>query len=149
MESISRLSVLIEKFRKRGYRLTPQRLAILKILALSQGHPTVEQVFAQVKIDFPTTSLATVYKTVTLLKEEGEVLEMGFAGGRSRYDGNKPYPHPHLICIKCHEIIDPDIRLFGEMPQELAEKYGYQIVNHRVDFFGICPNCQKKKGEYP
>jgi len=140
----SRLSVVIEKLKKQGYRITPQRIAILKIFTESEDHPSVEQVYERVKIDFPMTSLATVYKTVILLKEEGEVLELGFANGSSHYDANKPYPHAHLICVKCQKIIDPEIELFNELPRELAQKYGFQIVNHRVDFYGICPQCQMK-----
>jgi Fur family peroxide stress response transcriptional regulator len=146
MDANHRLAELNTKLKKRGYRMTPQRMAILKLLALSDGHPSVEQVYEQVRQDFPMTSLATIYKTVNLLKDEGEILELGFANGSSRYDGNKPYPHPHLICVKCQKIIDPDISILNELPQELAQKYGYHLVNHRLDFYGICPECQKETG---
>ncbi|MGD0006541.1 MAG: transcriptional repressor [Anaerolineaceae bacterium] len=138
----TRYTALVDKLKQHGHRITPQRAAILKVFTESQDHPSVEQVYEQIKADFPMTSLATIYKTVTLLKEEKEILELGFANESSRYDGNKPYPHPHLICVRCHRIIDPEIELFNELPQELAQKYGYQIVNQRVDFFGICPECQ-------
>jgi Fur family transcriptional regulator, peroxide stress response regulator len=138
----TRYPALMEKLKQHGHRITPQRAAILRILVESQAHPSVEQVYEQVKISFPMTSLATVYKTVTLLKEEGEILELGFANDSSRYDGYTPYPHPHLICVGCGRIIDPAIEHFNDVPQELAHKYGYRIVNQRVDFFGICPRCQ-------
>jgi Fur family peroxide stress response transcriptional regulator len=117
---------------------------VLKVLALSDGHPGVETIYAQVKKDFPTTSLATVYKTVTLLKELDEVLELGFSEGSNRYDGNKPYPHPHLICTKCKKIVDPDLESLAHMTRELASDTGFDITSHRLDFFGICPECQKK-----
>jgi Fur family peroxide stress response transcriptional regulator len=146
MDADHRLTEIKAKLKKQGYRMTPQRMAIIKLLALSDGHPSVEQIYAQVRQDFPMTSLATIYKTVNLLKEEGEILELGFANGSNRYDGNKPYPHPHLICVKCQKIIDPDISILSELPQELAQKYGYQMVNHRLDFYGICPECQKETG---
>ena len=110
----------------------------------SDQHPSVEQVYSQVKIHFPTTSLATVYKTVNLLKDIGEILEIGFINGRNRYDGNKPYPHPHLICTRCNHIIDPDLRPLGQFTDEVAEATGYQITSHQVKLFGICPACQKK-----
>jgi Fur family transcriptional regulator, peroxide stress response regulator len=141
----TRYTTLMDKLKQHGHRITPQRAAILKIFIESQEHPSVEQVYEQIKADFPMTSLATIYKTVTLLKEEKEILELGFANESSRYDGHKPYPHPHLMCIRCQRIIDPEIELFNELPQELAQKYGYQIVNQRVDFFGICPECQKNE----
>jgi Fur family transcriptional regulator, peroxide stress response regulator len=148
MDTYSRLSLLTEKLKNHGYRMTPQRMAILKILTESINHPTVEQVYEQVRPDFPMTSLATVYKTISLLKEENEILEIAFANASSRYDGNKPYPHPHLICIHCQNIIDLEIQMFDEISMELTQKYGYHIVNQRVDFYGICPECRLKiKGQ--
>jgi Fur family peroxide stress response transcriptional regulator len=147
VEATERLENLIEKLRKHGYRLTPQRMAILKVLTESQDHPSVDQVYAQVRTDFPMTSLATVYKAVSLLKEEGEILELPFGNGSSRYDGAHPFPHPHLMCVKCQRIIDPDIQAFDQLPHDLAEKYGFEIVNHRLDFFGVCPQCQQAEKE--
>ncbi len=141
----TRLDEIITKLREKKYRITPQRLAILKILAFSKEHPSVEKIYEQVKIDFPTTSLATVYKTLVVMKEIGEVLEIGLSDGSNRYDGNKPYPHPHLICTKCKKILDADIANLRDMTQELARDTGFKIVSHRLDFFGTCPECQKKE----
>ncbi|MCL4505698.1 MAG: transcriptional repressor [Chloroflexi bacterium] len=146
-ESGARLDHLVSVLKGRGYRLTPQRKAVLQILAASDGHLSVEQIYARVKKDFPMTSLATVYKTVTLLKEMGEVLELGFSDGGNRYDGRKPYPHPHLICIRCRKIIDPEVTALSHLPQEVASSTGYRIVNHRLDFFGICPECQAAENQ--
>jgi Fur family peroxide stress response transcriptional regulator len=129
--------------KERDFRLTPQRLAILKILATSDGHPSVDKIFDQVKQDFPTTSLATVYKTVTLLKELGEVLELGFPDGSNRYDGSKPYPHPHMVCLKCKRISDPDLQSVEELTREAEQKTGFDILSHRLDFFGLCPDCRQ------
>jgi len=137
-----RLTVMIDKLRDRGFRLTPQRIAVLKILAASAGHPSVERIYEQVKTTFPTTSLATIYKTIALLKELNEVLELGFSDDSNRYDGNRPYPHPHIVCMKCKEIIDPDIPLLSDFTEEVTQKTGYRILKHRLDFFGICPKCQ-------
>ena len=135
---------MLEKLREHECRITPQRIAVLKILALSDGHPSVEQIYKEVKEDFPTTSLATVYKTVTLLKELNEVLELGFPEGSNRYDGNRPYPHPHLICTKCKRILDPELESLEGLKKELTAETGFRIVTHRLDFFGICPHCQEK-----
>jgi Fur family peroxide stress response transcriptional regulator len=132
--SETRLASLVEKLRRDGHRITPQRLAILKLFADDERHPSVEQVFERVRQDYPTTSLATVYKTVLLLKGKGEILELGFAGSSSRYDLKRPNPHPHLICVECQRIVDLDIDPFDDLPQALARKYGYQIVNQRDDF---------------
>ncbi len=140
----TRFNELLTKLKMRGHRLTPQRIAVLRILAASEGHPSVEQVYERVKADFPTTSLATIYKTVTLLKEMGEILELGFGNDSNRYDGNKPYPHPHLICVRCKNIIDPEVAALGELPHQIAQTTGFRIVSHRLDFYGICPQCQEK-----
>ena len=94
-----RLETMIQKMREKGLRITPQRIAILRVLSISKGHPSVENIYEQVKEEFPTTSVATVYKNVSMLKELGEVLELSFGTESSRYDGNKPDPHPHLICV--------------------------------------------------
>jgi len=144
-DSDVRLQELTRKLKERGYRLTPQRMAVLRILAVSKGHPSVEQIYDQVKADFPMTSLGTIYKTVNLLKEMGEVLELGFSDDGNRYDGNKPVPHPHLVCIKCKSIIDPEIPTLGILPQEVGDRTGYRIVSHRLDFYGICPRCQEQE----
>jgi len=142
LDSETRYSELIEKLKKRGYRITPQRAAILKMLTDSQDHPSVEQIYDRIRPNYPMTSLATVYKTVMMLKDENEVLEIGFANESSRYDGHKPYPHPHLICIRCHRIIDPETSSFDEAVHQLEQKYGYQITSQRIDFLGVCPQCQ-------
>jgi Fur family peroxide stress response transcriptional regulator len=141
----NRLDKMIQKLKARAFRITPQRIAVLRILAESGDHPSVENIYEQVKKDFPTTSLATIYKTVTLLKELDEVLELGFPEGSNRYDGRKPYPHPHLICVKCKEIVDPSLASLAGMTRELMSGTGFKIINHRVDFFGVCPDCQNEK----
>lgn len=143
-EQNTRLDKMLETLKERDFRITPQRIAVLRALALSDGHPSVEQIYEEVKRDFPTTSLATVYKTVTLLKELNEVLELGFPEGSNRYDGSKPYPHPHLICTTCKKIIDPDLESLDGLTKELTSETGFEITSHRLDFFGICPDCQGK-----
>jgi Fur family peroxide stress response transcriptional regulator len=139
-----RLEQLILKLEEQSLRLTPQRMAVLKILSVSEGHPSVQQIYEQVRADFPMTSLGTIYKTVTLLKDMGEVLELSFSEDGCRYDGNKPFPHPHLVCVKCRRIMDPELSILGVIPQELGETTGYQIVGHRLDFYGICPQCREQ-----
>ena len=140
-----RLNQMLEKLKEHDFRLTPQRLAILKVLAVSEGHPTVERIYETVRAEFPTTSIATVYKTINLLKQLNEVLELGFPGGSNRYDGNKPYPHPHVICTQCKKIIDPNLGSLKDLTEEVIAETGFQIQNHRVDFFGTCRDCQSRR----
>jgi Fe2+ or Zn2+ uptake regulation protein len=86
---------------------------------------------------------ATVYKTISLAKEMGVVMELEFSQGSNRYDGKRPYPHPHVICTKCKQVMDADDFEIEALKQQIVRKTGYRIVNHRIDFFGICPDCQK------
>jgi Fur family transcriptional regulator, peroxide stress response regulator len=139
----SRFEQLVARLKERGYRITPQRAALLCLISTSKGHPSAAQLYEQIKTDFPMTSLATVYKTLDLLKELGEVLELGFADDDNRYDGSKPYPHPHLVCVQCHKIIDPDIVL-NDLTQDVARQTGFDIVGHRLDFYGLCPDCKQR-----
>ena len=139
----TRFEELVAKLREQEHRLTPQRIALLRLLAASDGHPSASQLYEQMKDQFPTTSLGTVYKTLNVLKEIDEVLELGFSGYDNRYDGKRPYPHPHLICIRCQKILDPEVSLAQGLIQEVAQSSGYQIVGHRLDFYGLCPDCQE------
>lgn len=138
-----RLDEMVGALREQNFRLTPQRLEILRILAASREHPSVEQVFEDVRKRFPTTSLATVYRNILKLKELGQVLELGFAEGGNRYDGNRPFSHPHMVCVKCRQIMDPDVENLEDLTARLAQATGFKIINHRLDFFGICPRCQQ------
>jgi len=141
--SEDRFQQMLDKLKSLGFRITPQRLAVLRILAASEDHPTAEQIFEKVKTEFPTTSLATIYKTIALLKGLKEVLELGFPDGSNRYDGNKPFPHPHVICTRCRKIMDPELISLDELKDEISKKTGFRIQYHRLDFFGVCQECQE------
>ena len=138
----ARFDALVSRLREQEYRLTPQRVALLRLLAASDEHPSASHLYDQIHAQFPTTSPATIYKTLNLLKDLDEVLELGFSDGDKRYDGNKPYPHPHLICVKCRDIIDPEVEGLDHLPQQVAQQAGYRLVSHRFDIYGICPRCQ-------
>lgn len=140
-----RFEVIIRKLRGNGHKITPQRLAIAKILAESDGHPSVENIYDRIKKDFATMGIATVYRNIVLMKSLGEVLELGFPGGSNRYDGNSPDPHPHLICTRCHHIVDPDLDSLNEMKKEVATETGFKILYHRMDFFGVCRTCMEEE----
>jgi Fur family peroxide stress response transcriptional regulator len=142
-----RMDQMVSKLREHGFRITPQRMAILRVLAATEGHPSVEMVYEIVRRKFPTTSIATIYKTVHLLKQLNEVLEIAFPDGSNRYDGSKPFPHPHVICVRCKKIIDPDLQSLKDITREVADETGFDILSHRLDFFGICGDC--KRGERP
>ena len=137
-----RLQQMIEKLKESEFRITPQRYAVLNVLAKSPDHPSAESIHAELIDHYPTMSLATVYKTINLLKREGEVLELEFSDLGNRYDGKKPYPHPHVICTECGKIIDPSQLNLDEITSKMMEETGFKILTHRLDFYGICPGCQ-------
>ena len=140
-----RFETIIHKLRENNHKITPQRMAIVDVLAKSLGHPSVEDIYAQLQNDFPTMSLATVYRNVLLIKSMGEVLELGFPDGSNRYDGNKPYPHPHIICIKCKKIIDLSLESLDDIEKEVANETKFKILNHSLNFFGICSTCSARE----
>ena len=119
-------------------------MALARVLASSTGHPDAAQLYAEIKVQFPTVSLATIYKTLILLKDEGEILEIDLRTD-SHYDGNKPYPHPHLICIRCNRIIDGDeLSILDNLNEEIEKKYQFQISRHQIIYYGVCHECQSK-----
>ena len=72
-----------------------------------------------------------------------ELIEISFPDDSNRYDGNKPYPHLHVICMQCKKIIDPDLSSPKDLTIEVAEKTGFKILTHRIDIIGVCSECQK------
>ena len=140
--SEARFEQMLDRLRERDCRITPQRVALLRLLAADEGHSSASHLYQQLRAQFPTTSLATVYKTLNLLKEMGEVVEFGFSDDDNRYDGARPFPHPHLICVQCRKIIDTDTALASSLVKDVAADSGYQIIGHRLDLYGLCPECQ-------
>lgn len=138
----ARVELLVSKLREADYRITPQRLALLRLLAESANHPTAAQLYEQLKLDYPTTSLATVYKTLSVLKDMDEVLEIRLGSTESRFDGRDAQPHPHVLCVQCQRIFDLEACACTDLRQQAAEASGYVILRQRIDFYGICPECQ-------
>lgn len=139
----ARVDDLRQKLHSSGHRITPQRLCILRALVGSNTHPSAEEIYAQVKQISPTTSLATVYKTLDTLREMGEVLEIQPGDGRQHYDGVRPQFHPHVICTSCGEIRDVEVEGLMGLPGRAQSASGYEIHAQRVEFYGLCSNCQK------
>jgi Fur family transcriptional regulator, peroxide stress response regulator len=138
----NRLQQMLDRLKSSDCRITPQRYAVLSVLANSSDHPSAESIHLELVDNFPTMSLATVYKTLNLLKREGEVLELGFSDLGNRYDGKKHHPHPHVICTECGKIIDPSHLNLAEITEKMMAETGFKIVTHRLDFYGLCPDCQ-------
>ncbi|MCH8062222.1 MAG: transcriptional repressor [Chloroflexi bacterium] len=130
----------------RGVSLTPRREKLLEVLIASDNHPSASEIHEGVRRYYPGTSLATIYNTIELLKETGQVLEIEFSGAANRYDGRIPDSHPHLICLECERVDDLQLPEDDGSLGEIAKATGYQIVRRRTDYYGICPECQIKQG---
>lgn len=137
----TRFEELIALLKERDFRLTPQRVELVRLIAASEGHPSAAQLYARISAQFPTMSQATVYKTLTLLKEMNQVLEIDLHDD-SHYDGNRPQPHPHLICVKCRRIMDGEVTLDPEAIRKLEEISGYTILRSQISLYGLCPDCK-------
>jgi Fur family peroxide stress response transcriptional regulator len=139
-----RFTQLIAALKEHDFRLTPQRVELVRLIAVSEGHPSASQLYTEIKRQFPTISQATVYKTLTLLKEINQVLEIDLRND-SHYDGNRPQPHPHLICIACNKIVDGDLSLDQESLRSLEQASGYKILRTQIALYGLCPDCKDER----
>lgn len=137
----ARFEQLVAALKERNFRLTPQRLELVRLIAASEGHPSASQLHSVIKRRFPTMSHATVYKTLALLKEMDQVLEIDLHGD-SRYDGSRPEPHPHLVCVECGQISDAEVALQPEALQALEQASGYTVLRPQITLYGLCPACK-------
>jgi len=129
----------------KGVKLTDQRKIIAKIMSDSQDHPDVDELYKRAsKID-SKISIATVYRTVKLFEESGIVAKHDFKGGKARYEELNESHHDHLIDIKTGEIIEFVDEEIEKLQKKVADKYGYKLVDHKLELYGIKKNNQWKK----
>ena len=121
----------------KGVKLTDQRKIIAQVMSDSSDHPDVDELYKRVsKID-SKISIATVYRTVKLFEEVGILTKHDFKGGKARYEELSEGHHDHLIDVKTGEIIefvDEDIE---KLQKKVAEKYGYDLVDHKLELYGV------------
>jgi Fur family peroxide stress response transcriptional regulator len=137
-------ALVIQALRSKGYKATPQRVAICKIALGSREHPSVEKIYNEVKKTYPTVSLATVYKTLHILKENGLVQELNFSQGETRFDSYLE-PHVNLVCTKCGKIQDFDGSDVKELVKKAALQAKFVPTVQRVDIYGVCERCSQEK----
>ncbi len=133
------------KLRSEGYKVTPQRIAIYNALYGQTNHPSAEMIFQRLHEDYPTMSLATVYKTMDIFERIGLVKVLDMGDDCSRYDWDTDV-HPHIRCIKCNRVDDlRGIRLEG-LHEKVEALSAYRLTGEQLSFEGICPSCAKKMG---
>jgi Fur family peroxide stress response transcriptional regulator len=138
-----RMDAFRAKCRRKGLKVTPQRLAVYKTLVESTEHPSAEAVFRQVRKTLPNISMDTVNRTLLMLKEIGAAIIVPGSGGPKRFDGNLE-PHHHLICMKCKKIIDFYHEPFDgiQVPQRVKEVFTVSRITVYLE--GICDKCREK-----
>ena len=123
-------------------RETQQRRVVYEAVKTTRIHPTADWIFEQVRTTMPKISLGTVYRNLTVLKQEGMVREIFGTDRRARYEANT-VPHAHFICTECAEIRDVD-----GMPEiswrTLKDLVGCEVLEQRMEFIGVCAACQRK-----
>jgi Fur family ferric uptake transcriptional regulator len=137
-----------EQLKEKGFRVTSQRKAVLEVIREHEGqHLSTEEIYELVKVHFPEIGLATVYRTLLLLVSMELVYKMDFDDGCSRYEINsnmEDHRHHHLICLKCGSVAEVKEDLLDSLEEQILEKNGFIVKDHRVKFYGFCKNCRNQ-----
>ncbi len=136
---------IVERLRRWGVRVTPQRLAIAEAVLNSTDHPTVQQIYERVRDHFPSMTLATIYSTLGVLERSGLIQELPFEK-MSRYEANME-PHVNLVCIQCENVMDADVGqdVVVRLKNRISSQADFEVAWQRVDFYGWCPSCAAEK----
>lgn len=129
-------------FREKKLKLTPQRLAVYKYLINTNEHPSAEMIYKAIQPDYPTMSLATVYKTLKTLVDVGLIQEINVGEGNFRYDGTIE-PHAHIQCINCEKVSDICDFDLSYLNEDVKKHTNFKILSNKVYFYGLCPECSK------
>ena len=137
-----------EQLKERGYKLTPQRQAVLDVMIQHDGeHLSTEEIYEMVKKLYPDIGLATVYRTLLLLDRMELVYKMDLDDGCNRYEINhhkEDHRHHHLICTRCSSVAEVKEDLLDTLEEQILIENGFLVKDHRVKFYGICKNCMEK-----
>jgi Fur family ferric uptake transcriptional regulator len=126
----------------RKFRMTRQRQVILEELRKVSSHPTADEVYDMVRRRLPRVSLGTVYRNLEMLSERGMIQRLELGGTRRRFDGNAR-EHYHVRCISCGRLEDAPVESVAAVEEALRGATDYEILGHRLEFIGLCPQCKK------
>lgn len=136
----TRIEQAVEKLKKTGVRMTPQRHAILSYLMRTKSHPSVDEIYRALEKRFPNMSVATVYNNLKVFLEVGLVRELTYGDGASRYDADMS-DHYHAICNECGKIVDFEYVSLDDIEQAARMQTDFAISGHRMEVYGTCANC--------
>ena len=132
------------RLRDNGYKVTPQRLAVYEALAKTKAHPCADTLYKELRITYPTMSLATVYKSLSILCSIGLAQELSLGEDSFRYDADTS-DHPHIRCMKCGRVDDVPTMDTRRLIPQVNEATGYHLTDHQLYVYGVCPSCAKKE----
>lgn len=138
-----------EQLRAHGYRITPQREMIIEILAHSNTHMAAEEIFEALQTRTKALNIATVYRTLDLLVEEGLACRNDLGGGRVIYAIMRHGPHIHLVCRHCSQVTEADYPLISPLREQLLERYGFLPDLGHVSISGLCAECRSNREGSP
>ena len=136
------MSIIEEKCKEKGVRLTEQRKVIAKVMSESKetygskDHPDVDELHKRVSVIDSRISIATVYRTVKLFEEAGIIERHDFREGKSRYEPLTEEHHDHLIDVNSGEIVEFVDKDIEELQKKIAKKLGYNLVDHKLELYG-------------
>ena len=140
------LKALLEGMKIHGYKLTPQRREILKVLISSSGkHLTCDEIYEKVKKSCPEIGIATVYRTLQILESTKKINRLNLDDGYVRFELNvneETHNHHHLICKLCGNVSEVRIDLLEDLESNIEKNYDFRIMDHDLKFFGICSKCK-------
>jgi Fur family peroxide stress response transcriptional regulator len=139
---MQKLEDLVSSLREEGFRITPQRIAIVDYLLKTVDHPSADRIHKVIQRKYPMVSLSTVYKTLELLKEKRLVNEIE-VDGETRFDAHTD-EHINLVCMNCGKIDDVDEDVLKNIQIRAAKKSKYLILKSSFELFGYCNNCKAK-----
>lgn len=135
-----------EKCLDSGMRMTDQRRTIARVLSESDDHPDVEQLYQRASAIDDKISIATVYRTVRMFEEAGILERHDFGDGRARYEEASERHHDHLIDVQTGEVIEFRNERIEELQREVAKELGYNLVDHRLELFGVRLDRKRDQG---
>ena len=127
--------------------MTRQRQVILEALRKVDSHPTAGEVYDMVRRRLPRVSLGTVYRNLEMLSEYGMIQKLELGGTQRRFDGNVR-DHYHVRCIHCGHLEDAPVEPVAAVESALRRVSDYEIIGHRLEFIGLCPQCKKEAQRY-
>ena len=130
--------------RRRGYKFTSQRRAVLSAIAQSHEHLTPAAIYEKVQREHPSIGLVTIYRTIEMLEELGLICEVHVGGNCRSYLMRRPSEHHHhIVCSDCGAVVDFADCDLNELEQKLSQATGFEIEGHLLEFLGRCQNCKK------